>query len=433
MLIIKLFFVTWVFFFKADVLNSYFMFSLMFMGYAIGGVYYNFSNGYYGKFLEFYHLPNYEVEIIIEMSLLYCLAFYILFTLGYFRFAINRTGFSIKYSNQTVSNFLIFLYNFKSILLYPIAVVVIAYWCYVCIVSAGSIFNAIVFFQLFPHFIEESGLSIAPYIIFYSIVYLLFVIDIENRGSPTKLTLSFAVVGLLMILSTARISQGASFLLTLLLFYYFYSTKARKNAVYMFLCIVFLGISVHFLRELSNHYYLMGDLSLEIDGVLKTVIGGGNIADLQQLVIVKDIFRDGSYEYGATYFHWLNNLFGKYFGLEPTSLGIKIYDAIVPKGSSSGAPTPGALGELYANFYYYGLLLAPAIGFVFSYIDRISLTSSSPWVKISYTMFLSFFIFLYPKVDSTMIINFIWAFVPFYIMIGAFSVVYLVVKKPMVD
>lgn len=424
LLIIKIFFSVWFFSLKSDVLNSYFVFSLMFMGYAIGGVYYTFSDGYYGKFLEFHSLHDDKIVQYMNESLIYCLVFYFLMSIGYL------LGKKFSYAKKTCSavnyDFFKFLHKNRYSLIYPFLLLVAFYWVYVSIVSAGSLYNAIIYFQLFPHFIKESGLSIAPYIILYTLVYMLFMLELVVRKRIGSDVVCVIVFSLVVILSTGRISQAASFFLTLFLFYLFFSKKAREQAIFIFVVIIFVSVLIHFLREMSNYYYLTNDVSIAGEGLFKTIIGGGNISDLQQLIIVRDVFDYTDYEYGRTYFDWINNLIGKYFGLEPRSLGLTIYNAIVPIGSSSGAPTPGALGEMYANFGYWGVILSPVIGFIFSVIDKNAHFSQSPIKKMIYTMYLSFFVFLYPKVDSTMIVNLLWAVIPFLVFCFLYFFVYSV-------
>lgn len=422
--LVTIFFFCWAFFLKLNISNSYFLFSSMYMGYALGGVYYSDSKGYFGKFIEFYQMDPVKVNELMTLSLFFALCFYIVFSLFYFSidFNVNRR---VK-SFVSYDKFEIYLAHKSPYFIFPGFVFSLVYWIYVSHVSAGGLYNAVIYFQLFPHFIAESGLSIAPYLILYSSVYLL---AIRKAILKTKISFSFVFLvmfSVIVILSTGRIAQAIVFIFSLAIFFLMVRPWLYGRVVMLFTSVFFLAIGVHFARILSNYYYL-GIPFYEIDSdILRVIVGGGNVSDLQQLVIVLDTFSVDNFLMGSSYFDWIRNTLGKYFGFEPSSVGLIVHSLIIPEGSSSGAPTPGAIGELYANFGLFSLFFSFILALILKYIDCASKTSHSKIAVMIYSVFITHFVFLYAKVDSTMLVNFMWSVLPMFIVIFAFFFIFTI-------
>ncbi|WP_139171594.1 O-antigen polysaccharide polymerase Wzy [Modicisalibacter muralis] len=175
---------------------------------------------------------------------------------------------------------------------------------------------------------------------------------------------------------------------------------------------------IYFLRILSNYHYIDSDAEIFKGGLLQyfstfmsRIVGSGNVADLQQLVIIFKTWGWGDFAWDVTYFDWLINTFGGFVGLEPSSIGLTIRDTYFP--GKSGAPTPGAIGEAYYNFSIFAPLFMLLIGSMFSYLYQKVKASGSNLLLMIYSIFLLRFVFLFSKVDSTMMSNFFWGAVPF--------------------
>ena len=414
-LIIVVFFGFWCFGLRFSFINSFFSFSIMYMGYALGGYYYAFSSGYYGKFIQSSSLTSEQVQGLLPNVLVGVLIFYIIYCFFYFisgrAFLNNCSVYSKKITigvNKNIINGVIFLLFFVGFV----------YWLYVSITLFGSVKQSIVYFQLFSHFVSEKGLTILPYLMIYTSVFLYaykIVIYGEKISALFVLCLLFSII---VILSTARIAQAVVFLFSILLFLTAFRPRYKKYLILILVVTFFLIIFVHYARIFSNYYYL-GLTLHDVDfDVFRVVIGGGNVSDLQQLILVYNSFGEGGYLFGSSYFDWIRNTLGKYFGIEPSSVGLLIHSEIFPSDTSSGAPTPGAVGELYANFGFFTFLFAALLGFFMRKIDTYFYTNKSVFCFLIYCIFVTHFVFLYAKVDSTMIVNFFWSSMPLIIMFG---------------
>ncbi|WP_204375896.1 hypothetical protein, partial [Aeromonas veronii] len=211
-------------------------------------------------------------------------------------------------------------------------------------------------------------------------------------------------------ISTARITISISYILSLLVFAYLVKREYRSRLLVIGSTLLLSSFVIYVLREFSNYYFLYGDISKVDFNFLTGLIGGGNITDLQQLVIILNAFSLNNSLLGSSYLDWINNFVGVYFGMEPNSLGLLIHEMYMP--DSSGAPTPGAVGELYANFNILSPLVIFFIGFLMAAIRNFVLSKSNILLSFCYAVFLVCFVFMYPKVDSTMFVNFIWGVVP---------------------
>ena len=80
---------------------------------------------------------------------------------------------------------------------------------------------------------------------------------------------------------------------------------------------------------LSNSFFIGGDLRFSDISLIETVIGGGNVSDLQQLVIIFHTFDSSNALLGVSYLDWLRNTVGTQFGLEPNSIGLMIKEMFI--------------------------------------------------------------------------------------------------------
>ncbi|HGO9498040.1 oligosaccharide repeat unit polymerase [Aeromonas veronii] len=383
------------------------LFSLMYSGYAIGAIYYAQSDGYFGKFIEFSGLGRHVVEQYMIQSLLLAIACYFTFWFGY---ALNIKR-DIYYLQPKSDELIKFISKNKNLLIFPLILFVFLYWVWVCFTISGGVINALIEFQLFPHLAKDNNITIAPYLIYYAAINIWFICMLcSPNQSISKSFVFWALVGFIISISTARITISISYILSLLVFAYLVKREYRSRLLVIGSTLLLSSFVIYVLREFSNYYFLYGDISKVDFNFLTGLIGGGNITDLQQLVIILNAFSLNNSLLGSSYLDWINNFVGVYFGMEPNSLGLLIHEMYMP--DSSGAPTPGAVGELYANFNILSPLVIFFIGFLMAAIRNFVLSKSNILLSFCYAVFLVCFVFMYPKVDSTMFVNFIWGVVP---------------------
>lgn len=396
------------------------LFSLMYSGYAIGAIYYAQSDGYFGKFIEFSGLGRHVVEEYMIQSLFLAISCYFAFWLGY---ALNIKK-DIYHLQPKSDEFIKFISKNKNILIFPLVLFVFLYWVWVCFTISGGIINALIEFQLFPHLAKANNITIAPYLIYYAAINIWFIcILCSPKTSISKSFVFWAFVGFVISISTARITISISYILSLLVFAYLVKREYRNRLLVIGSTLLLSSFMIYVLREFSNYYFLYGDISKVDFNFLTGLIGGGNITDLQQLVIILSTFSLNNSLLGSSYLDWINNFVGVYFGMEPNSLGLLIHEMYMP--ASSGAPTPGAVGELYANFNVLSPLVIFFIGCLMAVIRNFVLSKRNSLLAFCYSVFLVCFVFMYPKVDSTMFVNFIWGVAPTLSIVFLFYLLYL--------
>lgn len=399
------------------------IFSVMYFGYVVGGYYYAQSNGYFGKFIEFVELNRMQSEQYLIMAMFFSIICYIFFVLGY---SINKSK-KVKLFTIKQSHFTCFLKKYYLLLSIPFLCIGFLYWVWVSNTIAGGIIDSLILFQVFPHLVEEYQISTIPYLFYYSGIYvwLLGLVLCEKKINSTFLIAS--MIGFIISLSTARITLSVTYILAQLVFYYLVSFESRKKVLIVIISIFVSAFVVFFLRELSNYYYLHDNIQGSDLDVLRSIVGGGNVTDLQQLVIIFYSFDFNNALLGVTYFDWLRNSVGVALGMDPSSVGLIVSRQYVP--SNSGAPTPGAIGEAYANFSLAAPMFMFYVGYVFSYLHNRVLGSSNIFMLFTYSAFLVCFVFMYPKVDSTMITNFFWGSAPTLVLLLFYYLLFNLIPK----
>ena len=389
-------------------LNPLFMFSIMYSGYALGAFYYGFSGGEFGKFIGFLNLSRNETEFLMGESLIYSILCYIVFVFGFSLF--YKKNLLANNQQRSVTNYFFVVIRYYKYLCFSLLLIGLLYWIWVSYKVAGGIIQMLLYFQAFGHLVKDADISILPYHLYYAGIYLWLIAAVLKYRKVSVYFIIFSIVGLIIALSTGRITLAFTYIMAQMIFFYYYFPEKRRRLLFY----IFGGFSfsfvVYFLRILSNQYFLGGTLDLSDTSLMGTIIGGGNVADLQQLVIIFKTFDSTNLLLGSSYLDTFRDTIGVHFGLEPHSVGLLIKQLYVP--NASGAPTPGAIGEAYANFLYLGPCVMFLVGASFSYIYSKVCASSSPIVIMVYAIFLSRFVFIYPKVDSTMMINFLWGAMP---------------------
>ena len=405
-------------------IDPLFIFSLIYFGYAVGGIYYSFSNGQFGKFLGFLNLDRHVTEQYLVYALIYANVCYFAIATGY-RLFVRANNFYVPEIESTIASYLI---NGGGVPIFLMILSGFAYWIWVSNVIAGGVINSLILFQVFPHLVAEHKISIAPYLIYYAGINI-WLLKLILKGSNINIPfIFFSILGFIISASTARISITLTYAFGQLYLIYMVHPQSRKSIHRIFLTIICIGLGLFFLRDISNHLFLNdggGLEGLELN-FFESIVGGGNVSDLQQLVIIFKTFNLNEILFGLSYFDWLNNSLSNVLDLKPTSVGLRVANLYVP--DTSGAPTPGAIGEAFANFH----ILAPLFMFFFgasmallkNLIDR----KNSVILYFTYSCFLTSFIFLYPKVDSTMIANFFWNAFPTVFILLSLSLIFKLIS-----
>ncbi len=391
------------------------IFSVSYLGYAVGAVYYSVS-GEVGKFSV---LTGTEVEFwsyapAIDALLIWCfVGFGLGYLLGEYRFGLFHRR-RVEEGEPAYPRGSWILSVYKPIVLSSLSIGVF-WWLYVAHTVSDSLFQFIKEFQLFPHRVAEYGVTTLPYHFYYAGIFLwLYSIFLKDKN-PGALFWSFSLLGVLINLTQGRVMLSATFLMALLIAVGLYRPALRTRIVYSLLAVVALAVVAYFLRIYSNYAYIGKEFDLFERGFFSSTIGslvaGGNVPDLQQLVIILHTWGHGSFSYGLTYVDSVKNLFSGIFGFESSSVGLQIKSLYFP--DRSGPPTPGAVGEAYVNFGWFSPVFFFFVGFVFAKVYGFVFYRKSALIYIVYAIFLTRFVFMYPKVDSTMISNFVWGVSPF--------------------
>ncbi|WP_169327923.1 O-antigen polymerase [Pseudoalteromonas sp. NEC-BIFX-2020_015] len=398
------------------------MFSIMYLGYAIGGFYYSGATHNFGKFVGFLNLQSSTVVDLMRVSLIYAIICFLCFGVGYSLFK-EKVRFKDSFS---INGFWCFYVRYYRILVIPFLIVGLVYWYWIAHVTAGGMLNMLMYFQAFRHLVEDANVSTLPYHFYYAGIYL-WLLAIHIKGEPvTKFFLFCSIVGLVINLSQGRITLAITFLFSQMFFFALKDENLRKKVFIYFISLMSFAFVVYFLRMLSNSLFIGADGSALDKNIFEVIIGGGNVADLQQLVIIFHTYSVNEANVGLTYFDWIRNTLGQFFGMKPSSIGLTIKQLYVPE--SSGAPTPGAIGEAYVNFNIAGPLFMFFVGLAFTFIYKYVMKSGSPLLLLIYSIFLARFIFIYPKVDSTMFINFLWGATPFLLGVGFIFILFELAK-----
>lgn len=400
------------------------IFSAMYFGYVLGAFYYAYSIDYFGKFLEFLAIDRKAVIVLMKYALAYAIVGYFLFCLGYFMFlGRDKDNFIIRRSG-----FLIFFSNYYWFFVIPLLLIGLIYWYWVAIVAAGGMLDLLVKFQAFRHLIVDKNITTLPYHFYYAGIFLWLLGAISKKGKVGSVFWFFSFLGTLMTLTQGRISLAITFLVSQIIFIAIVDPDKENKATKFIILIILFAFVVYFLRIASNYFFIGRDFIVSDINFFNTIIGSGNVTDVQQLVILFYSFDAGNSLLGGSYIDWLRNSVGGAFGISPSSVGLIVKELYVPE--SSGAPTPGAIGEAYANFNFGAPLVMFVVGLMFFIIRSFSIRSGSLFWALLYSVFLARFVFMYPKVDSTMFLNFLWGVLPFCLVISVLYFCFSIAQVP---
>lgn len=387
-------------------------FSAMYSGYFLGGVYFSFDTIHLGKFFELSGIPSTKIDYYIIMAQLYTIVSYIMFAVGYCMDDKKQVIAPIYYDVNL---------QYKRAAMFvglPFILIGFVFWLYTTYLLAGGPVDMFLNFSSFKYLLEDNPISTLPYHFYFIGSYLLFFHIITSTNKRIHKILMFLIVfiGLLIQLSKGRITASLSYASSFMVIYYFVyhnSINLRKWFIYLSGVIV-AGLALLMLRVSSAYYYIGKDDPLSalssasemLDVFFEILIGWGNVTDIQQLVLIFNAWDIFNPIFGLSYFDWLKNAFGS----QPISVGMRVLNLYFP--DKVGGPTPGAIGEAYVNFSIFAPIYMLFVGFGFSRLYRYTKSSGDILTIYMYAICLVTLIFLYAKVDSSLILGFFWAALP---------------------
>ena len=405
--------------FSNNLFTSFNLFSVMYFGYVVGGFYYSFQLNEFGKFIGFINLSSGEVVRLFEMSILVIIVGYLFFCLGYgFVKAKIKIPRHLPVMAMDINEINNKLYATRWMVVIPLLAVGMYTWYSVAEATSGGILQSIIYFQAFRHMAEAKGVSTLFYNFYYAGVYywLYLILSDENRRI-SLIFIFFSIVGMVMNLTQGQIMAPITFVLSQVVAVALFRKESQKKMFIIVFILMALAFLLYFLRIVSN-YIFMGKEMLFQDAIgdfMNKIVGSGNTSDIQQIAIILSKFDSSSVLLGSTYIDWLRNSFGGFFGFEPSSVGLILKELYFP--STSGAPTPGALGELIANFYFLGPFMMFFVGVILGLLQIYLNTPYSSIYKFVYSIVLAKFVFLYAKVDSSMLSSLIFMVLPFLVVV----------------
>lgn len=184
------------------------------------------------------------------------------------------------------------------------------------------------------------------------------------------------------------------------------------------LSIIFLVLRNENSQAINNlaSQFVFSEISEFIDYILYQLIGRGNVVDIQQIAIIIKAWPVAESLLGLTFFDWLVNMFNR---SEPISVGIRTMQTFFP--GSSGAPTPGIIGEFYSNFNFLSLPLVWLYGYLSAAFSFRFWPRASAARIVSYSIIITFFFLIVTKVDTSLIDNLLFWLVPYWISVITLS------------
>lgn len=408
-------------------------FSASYFGYVLGGVYFSYDNIGNGRFFNLANIAENDAAYYLILAQAWAIVNYFAFVIGY---SVGNTGSDYSDSYDFSGKFNLFFEKTIPVVIFVMFLCGFLYWVYLAYMLAGGPVAFLVNFAAFNHVIKESGLTTLPYHFVYAAIYLSAILSVVRKKSFSIFFYIASICAFMMIISQGRISNAITFLLSLILIYFFSNRSRLKTSkiVAGVIALITLAFLILFLRVASSYHYIgSSPVFFSLSNYFETcllfiemIVGWGNVADLQQLVLAFKTWDISSSLMGVTYFDWFRNMFSS-FGFEPTSVGIRILKIYFP--DKIGGPTPGAIGELYVNFNIMGFMGMFFIGLVFARIYNLVKRSGSIFLLFLYSAFLLKFVFLFAKVDSTVIVSFLWAVMPVTILLCLLYFLYFCIYK----
>lgn len=415
--------------YRRDVLHPGFWTNIGFIGYAAGGLYY-VAYGYDGaSFLNLADFKDEERAWWFDFAIVIVWAGYLTCNAGFW---VANACFQVRRLDPVVAAARMMPppAAVRTMAKYAAIFLIIAgtgYWLYVAQRLSGGVFGLFQNVAVYRYLVADASLTILPYHLAYAGIQMWMLAWLgEKRGRA--MGLFFIPLGVVMILTTGRISLAGGFGLSALLAYFMIVRGGVTISLIsrLFFAIIPLSVAFYFYRQMTSYVYIgkeqnfallensdyaFGDyvISYKYDYILTNIFGGGNIPDLQQIILIVKGMRDGvlSLAWGGTYIDWISNALSRN---SIQSVGYRILNAYFP--DKIGGPTPGMIGEAILNFGYFWFIIIFIFCFIMTMIYVSSFVSRSYIIKILYCKFLIGIWALFIKVDSSLLLGYIWSAFP---------------------
>ncbi|MEP1213737.1 MAG: O-antigen polymerase [Marinobacter sp.] len=283
--------------------------------------------------------------------------------------------------------------------------------------------------------------------IYTTLGYNLFIVGLvlfRCSFSEWSFRRSFIYFSMLVITLFAMVSRGQIFftfsvLMFIFILEYFLIRNRRayfRWALVLFPTIFLVMVGAYFLRLVSVEVYLSrisGDeigwfsaFSEKLPQFMGLIFGKGNVPNLPAMIVYEDHYGGvEGFLWGESLLNWITAFVPTWNG---TYIGYGISDIWYP--NNVGGIPPGLIHELYANFGYFGSLVA---AYIFGYLGALSFNlvsrSKSVLVFLVYSALLVRFWFILPKVEFAVLSNAIWLFIPSVISIFALIWVTYIISR----
>ncbi|RLA82537.1 MAG: hypothetical protein DRG78_06895 [Epsilonproteobacteria bacterium] len=389
---------------KFVLFNPFTVFTLYFYTVVISSLYLYTSNFEKSVFINDQSFSTPLIELL-NISLVYIIVSYIFAYLGYRTFRknfkpnidLNSDGISIKVLNITIVVFAIigtfnFIFN-------------------VLLFAGGNPFEYISNVSTRHLEWKNIGGTTLGYLFGYVAGYLWLYKILKLNKKISILFLFYVFITIFMKASTGRIFGTLIYALSYLVIYYFVcfdvqSKKHKKYFLILFL-ISFMGLLFYFFRITSSLAYnnlLSTDFLSTIleffkgDLIMYYAVDKGNIPNIAVLMKIIDGWGiDTPFLYGESLFTWMYGVIPSNIrpeGYQPSVIIKHVWYSYTPGGHLP----PTGMGEMYANFWYFGAVFGMYLfGSFTALIYNLLKRFNNYWYLVVYTNITLGFILLYPK------------------------------------
>ncbi|CAA6810218.1 MAG: Unknown protein [uncultured Sulfurovum sp.] len=390
---------------KLILFEPFTLFSMYFYTVVMGSFYLYSSNFEHSIFINYQSFSMNLMELL-NISLMYIIVSYVFAYLGYKTFKkefepsidLDNDGVSIQIVNLIIPIFMgIALLNF----IYNIIVL-----------GGGSFSNYMSQVSSADTMLKETGGTTVGYLFGYMAGYLWLYKLLKMNMKISLLFLILVLITILMKASTGRILGTLAYALSYMVIYYFVKIKieSQQNKKYFIILFSLLAIGVFFyFFRLASSIAAIGGMKddflstilefLSIDLIMYYIADKGNIPNIPILMKIIDAWGGDStpFLYGESLFTWV-------YGILPSGLRPEGYQTsvIVKEVWYSHAPggnlPPTGMGEMFANFWYFGAVFGMYLfGVLAAFFYNLLHKFNNFWYLVMYANIVVGFIMLYPK------------------------------------
>jgi oligosaccharide repeat unit polymerase len=394
---------------KIILFNPFTLFTLYFYTVVFASIYLylsDFENSIYINNQNF----STPIPELFNITIAYIIICYIFAYLGYKTFINKFTpkidlyndGISIKILNIVIIIFIIIgLSNF---------------YFNVLKFAGGSLFLYMENMALrYAEFKYIGGTTIG-YLFAYTAGYMWLYRSFKLNKKISPVLIIYILITIIMKASTGRILGTLFYLLSYVLIYYFiyFDTQSKKHKKYFLVLflIPFLGISLYFFRGASSVGFEVSMLdSISLNTIMYYLVDKGNVPNLTVLMKVIDGWGDGMpFLYGKSLFTWVYDIIPSEFRPAAYQPSVMIKQVWYPHIEGGNLP-PTGMGEMFANFWYFGSVFGMYLFGVFSaFIYNLLNKFNNYFYLVVYSNITLGFIFIYPKGEFDNLS--LWAILP---------------------